>query len=321
MRLPKIVFSLSGFLLVALSPPLLADPPIQPEVKKVTPGKFIRLRQDDDGQPVALQTATARYVPASGEGNLVVDLIGVVHVGEKSYYQKLNKQFEQYDVLLYELVAQQGARPPKGGGKLDNPIAILQQVMKIGLGLDSQMEHIDYSKKNFVHADLSPDQMLKAIKDRGEDGITLFLSLAADLMRTQNLRELEKQKNPNKKELELDIAGLLNDPEAQIKIKKLFAQQLVEQASPEGGLGRTVATILVTDRNEAALKVFQKELANGKKKIAIFYGAAHMPDFEKRLRDDFGLKRQSEQWLTAWDLTRQKSDVEMMLDLIKLLSK
>src|SRR5208283_1693282 len=133
--------------------------------------------------------------------------------------------------------------------------------------------------------------------------------------------ELEQQKNPNKKEPELDIAGLLNDPEAQIKIKELFAQQLVEQASPEGGLGRTVATILVTDRNEAALKVFQKELANGKKKIAIFYGAAHMPDFEKRLRDDFGLKRQSEQWLTAWDLTRQKSDVEMMLDLIKLLSK
>ena len=71
---------------------------------------------------------------------------------------------------------------------------------------------------------------------------------------------------------------------------------------PEGSLGPTITRILVADRNQAALKVFQKELAQGKKKIGILYGAAHMPDFEKRLREDFGLKRAGEQWLTAWDL-------------------
>jgi hypothetical protein len=50
------------------------------------------------------------------------------------------------------------------------------------------------------------------------------------------------------------------------------------------------------------MKVFQKELAKGKKKIAIFYGAGHMPDFEKRLRLDFGMEKKSVQWLEAWDL-------------------
>jgi len=29
-----------------------------------------------------------------------------------------------------------------------------------------------------------------------------------------------------------------------------------------------------------------------------------MPDFEKRLGDDFGLKKDKQEWLTAWDLTR-----------------
>jgi hypothetical protein len=67
-----------------------------------------------------------------------------------------------------------------------------------------------------------------------------------------------------------------------------------------------LTTILVADRNQAALKVFQKELAKGRKKIGIFYGAAHMPDFEKRLREDYGLKKASEQWLTAWDMSRSK---------------
>jgi hypothetical protein len=96
----------------------------------------------------------------------------------------------------------------------------------------------------------------------------------------------------------------------------MMAQQLAEADGP--GLGQTVNTILITDRNGAAMKVFQKELAKGRKKVAIFYGAAHMPDFEKRLREDFGLKPDSVTWLKAWDLQQQpKLGVEDLLKLLK----
>jgi hypothetical protein len=30
-----------------------------------------------------------------------------------------------------------------------------------------------------------------------------------------------------------------------------------------------------------------------------------MPDFDQRLREDFGLKQVEKFWLTAWDLTKQ----------------
>ena len=50
------------------------------------------------------------------------------------------------------------------------------------------------------------------------------------------------------------------------------------------------------------MKVFQQELVKGHKRIGIFYGAAHMPDFERRLTEEFGMRLQSEKWLTAWDL-------------------
>ena len=44
------------------------------------------------------------------------------------------------------------------------------------------------------------------------------------------------------------------------------------------------------------------EMKNGKKKLAIFYGAAHCPDLEKRLLAQ-GYTRKGESWVTAWDLS------------------
>jgi hypothetical protein len=38
----------------------------------------------------------------------------------------------------------------------------------------------------------------------------------------------------------------------------------------------------------------------------VFYGAGHLPDMEKRLGADFGLKREGEKWLTAWSLEKKK---------------
>lgn len=315
--MPRLMRSLFAFLLLTYTAQLRAEPPVEAK-KKSEPSKFVRLQRDKQGRPSHLETTTIRYVSADG-GGVVLDLVGVVHIGDRGYYDKLNQQLGQYDVVLYELVAPQGTVPPKGGKKSDNPLAMVMQMAKFFLGLDLQTECIDYTRKNFVHADLSPEEMAEAIKKRGDDGVTLFLGAAADMLRQQNLAAMKQAQNPGKGE-DLDLFSLLADDEAAIKLKRLLAEQL---GNVEGGagLGQTLNTILVSDRNAAALKVFQKELAKGKKKIAIFYGAAHMADFEKRLRDDFGLKKDSEQWLTAWDINKRKSDAEMLRDLFKLLDR
>ena len=94
-----------------------------------------------------MQTAVVRYVPQdAAHGELSVDLIGAVHVGEKSYYEALNKLFEDYDVVLYELVAPPGTRIPKGGKTSNHPVAMLQNGMKDVLGLEHQLEYIDYTQ-------------------------------------------------------------------------------------------------------------------------------------------------------------------------------
>jgi hypothetical protein len=282
-------------------------------VQKSEPTQFIRLQRDEKKQPIALETAIVRYGPAKGEGDLTVDLVGAVHIGDKEYYKKLNKQLQQYDVVLYELVAQPGTVIPKGGRKKDDVFSFVMQFVKLGLDLELQTERIDYTKKNFVHADLSPEQMAEAIHKRGDDPLTLILGFTADMLRQMNVREQAEKNQPQPKaappvakapdsDSDLDLFSMILDPEAPKKVKRLLAEQFASIESPTGGLGPTLNNILIADRNEAALKVFQKELAKGKKKIAIFYGAGHMPDFEKRLRLDFGLEKKSVQWLEAWDL-------------------
>jgi hypothetical protein len=47
--------------------------------------------------------------------------------------------------------------------------------------------------------------------------------------------------------------------------------------------------------------VLDRELKHGARSVAVFYGAGHMPDLERRLRSRGGTVMRSE-WITAWNL-------------------
>jgi len=196
--------------------------------------------------------------------------------------------------VLYELVAPEDKKPPKEEQRRsDNPVAVLQQGMKVFLRLEHQLEVVDYQKANFIHADLSPEGMKKVMKERGDDQTTIVLGVIADFLRKKNL-DADK---PEPQAPEISLADLLNPN----KFNRMMAQQF-EDAGGDVSLGGTINKLLVEDRNKACIKVLQQQLTAGKKKIAIFYGAAHMPDFDKRLKEDFGMKRTDNEWITAWNL-------------------
>ncbi len=66
----------------------------------------------------------------------------------------------------------------------------------------------------------------------------------------------------------------------------------------EGPNGST----LISGRNQKAVDVLREQIDAGKRKIAIFYGAAHMFDFENRLADQFKMKPVETRWFEAWNL-------------------
>ena len=303
-----------------------AEPPAL-ETKEKDASKFLRMRKNDNGDTVAMQTSIARYRP--DQGDVIVDLIGAVHIGEADYYQKLNKQFDLYDVVLYELVAPQGTRVPKGGKKesTGSPLDLvswMQGQAKTTLGLESQLEKVDYQKSHFVHADLSPTEMGQKMAERGDNALTVGLTAFAEMLRKQNKMAQSATENGVAQMTGADLMDMLDKP---LELKKMMAKQFETSGVMEEGLGDTLNQLLVVDRNAAAMKVLQKQIVSGKKKIAVFYGAAHMPDFEKRMADELGLRPDKHVWIDAWDLTKagesplKGGTTGLMLQMMRQLSK
>ena len=268
---------------------------------------FLRLSRDDGDRPLSLDTAVVSYVEPAGAAAragrrrpLEVDLVAAVHVGGGDYYESLNRLFTEYDAVLYELVAPPNARVPKPGRKPGGAIGAAQQGMKRLLGLEFQLDRIDYAADNFVHADLSPRQFDAAMAKRGETWFGVFSRLMAEAA-----SRAEAGDAPAGGEVTLgDLFGLVFGAEAdrQVRLRRLMAEQFSDMDALTAAFGGEEGSTLITDRNAAALDVLKKRIAAGDARVAIFYGAAHMPDFDARLREDFGLQPRETAWLEAWDL-------------------
>lgn len=264
--------------------------------------RFLRIRRDHKGRPVAMETSVVRYQTKNAEGETVfVDLIGAVHVGQKEYYDALNEQFEQYESLLYELVAPEGTIIPKGG-RVDNdsislnPVGGIQKGLKNLLDLEFQLEKIDYTKDNFVHADMTPTEFAKSMEDNEESLGGYALKAMGQSMAMQAAGK------------DTGTAGMmmaLFSSNKALRMRRVMAQQMIDM---EAGLvmfeGKDGSTI-INHRNAKCMDVLKRELASGKKKIAIFYGAGHLADMEKRLISDFQMNVGGQKWLPAWTLTKR----------------
>ena len=259
--------------------------------------KFIRIVRDKNDEPQAMQTAICRFAPANGKyPGLVVDLIAAVHVADKKYYQDLNKRFQDYDAVLYELVAPEGTRIPKGGGRPSGAVSFLQTGMTQILELEFQLEGIDYSQDNLVHADISPEEFSKSMKERGESVVSMFFRVLGHSM--------AQQAKMSKRTSDARLLSALFSKNRAFELKQILAEQFQDLEGTikvfEGPNGST----LVTVRNQRAVDVLKREINGGRKKLAIFYGAAHMPDLSERLGEQLSLELQQQQWVEAWDLRR-----------------
>ena len=267
--------------------------------------EFLRLTRDEGGQPAALETSIVEYVgDAPRPGGRVrepvqVDLVAAVHLGGSDYYETLDRLFADYDAVLYELVAPPDARVPKPGRKPSGAIGSAQQGLTRLLGLSFQLEEIDYSAPNFVHADLSPKEFDAAMRKRGESWWSMFTKLMQE-----GVARAERGKSTGGDVSLGEVFGLLFGSEQgrQVKLRRLMAEQFTDMEVLTATFGGEEGSTLITDRNAAALTVLRREIAAGRRRIAIFYGAAHMEDFDQRLQEDFGLQPRETVWLEAWDL-------------------
>lgn len=258
--------------------------------------QFLRLKRDQADRPVSLDTAIVRCAPVGGDRRTpTVDLVAAVHIADPEYYRQLNRAFGGYDAVLYELVATDESKTPRPESSTGNhPISLLQSGMKNLLELELQLKGIDYTRKNMVHADMSPEQFARSMRQRGESMMTMFARMLGYALSKPNQSSVGSGN--------AQLLAALFDKNRALALKRILAEQFSDSEDALAALDGPAGSTLISGRNQVALDVLKKELDAGKKKIAIFYGAGHMPDLLRRLRDDFALAPVSTRWLVAWDL-------------------
>jgi hypothetical protein len=294
-------FSLAVVLAHLFSPLMAQDESAATPVEKAPSGEkqavaatdFIRINENE--QVARLQTSVTGYQ----KGDVTVHLIGAVHIADKKYYEILNESFAKYDALLFEMVggeniskkkaAEQEQQEERGGDLQTNLLRGMVNGMSRFLKLASQVEMIDYSAKNFVHADLTAKQFEKKQDAKGESLLSFAMSAA---QQAQN--EGVEQPSPAKL-----FAALLSGNSNMLKLEMMKNlgngdDQITALAGDN---------VIIGDRNSKCIKVLRKQLKKGRKRIGIFYGAAHNPDLEARLFK-MGYTKGGQEWLTAWDVPK-----------------
>lgn len=271
------------------------------EARPEDESKFL-VFEDKGNESGVLKTSIVSYRNKDG---VEVSLVSAVHVGDKKYYALLQEDFSRYESLLYEMIKPEGVNPSERGKESGGSIiSFFQRGMKTALELEFQLDGIDYTKSNFVHADMDPETFFRLQKEKGENLISLMLkSMQAELKR--------QQKGKARAPTMFDLLRAFTSKDSARSLKYLFARQMESMEDVMAGFDGDGESVIVGERNKVCIAVLKKEIKAGRKKIGIFYGAAHMPDMEERLLKELGFSQHGkEKWLTAWDIRQKEPAVK-----------
>jgi len=173
-------------------------------------------------------------------------------------------------------------------------------MIKDALNLEFQLDVIDYTKPNFVHADLDAETFEKMQEERGE---SMTMLMVRQMFQQLANPPKEGDANAQSSEMQLeDLIEMFTRPDGERQIKLLLAKNLAQLEEGGMGLDAMQGTVILTERNKAAMKTLEKTLKEGKRDIAVFYGAAHMPELSTKLVE-MGFHPVAREWRRAWDLT------------------
>ena len=301
--------------------------------------EYTRLIQSDTAESLLQTSIVSLQAPAPAwrfwdRRPTRVDLVSAVHVGDGDYYAQLQRRLDaDYDRVLYEMVADKSAavagqrwRPPPPGSKRRSRsiVGAVQRLASSVLRLTFQLEELDYSKDNWEHADLDLETFQALQKAKGESLLSLAVRLWAaslrNLWKASPVRVLQSllpiplvahlvlhgalSASEEKPLSQSPVVQALLNFDVSSGLKLLLAQQMCGDDASTGLVTRSVDaqhSVILGDRNAAALATLDAALASGARRVAIFYGAAHCPDLEHRLASGpLAMQRVGQEWLPAW---------------------
>jgi hypothetical protein len=269
---------------------------------------------------VALDIALRRFVSMKAPATSIW-LAGASHLGESNYYAGLQMFLDAQPVVLFEGIGAGSKRlrteSPDDGG--------IQSTLANALELSFQLNAINYDRAHFRNSDLTMAGLERlfaggsaAARTEGKEG-------ARNTATAQQFGELLGIMEGSSMLGALLHAGvrfLGSTPKLRAMTKLMLIETLGELKSDMAQMKgappeiQKLLAVIIQERNKVVIDDLRREIAGAAApaSIAVFYGAGHMADLEKRLSTDLGYRPAGEVWLRAMTVnTRQAelSDSEM----------
>ncbi|KAL2929267.1 Kinesin-like protein CIN8 [Bienertia sinuspersici] len=275
---------------------------------------------------------------------LKVDLVSTIHIADKDYFTNLQKELEPYDCVLYEMVASretlENRRNAVAKKKLKssrsrglNILGFIQRQMAQILMLDFQLDCLDYQAENWYHADLDFETFRSLQIERGESIFTFARDMTLKSTKALIQPQIPENLDPWRSKLLqasrilpmplvglLIIGGICTDVGGQASkypeldalsrldfgaAMKVFLAKRLTSEFTQVTADVEEKSVIIGERNKAAVDALQRAIDDGHNKIAILYGGGHMPDLGRRLTKEFDLVPSQVQWITAWVIKKR----------------
>jgi hypothetical protein len=183
----------------------------------------------------------------------------------------------------------------------------LQSQLAEALGLEFQLEAIDYSPAHWRCSDMAMDELNRRLEEKGLD----FEMLGGTLAGSSLPAKLIKVVLGMMKMLDAVTDGAVTDMFKVVMIEMLGDPALIDVSMEQ--LGKGFGEVIIVDRNQVAVDDLKAIIANEPdvKSVAVFYGAGHMSSMVEQLRAQLGYEPVdgSERWLTAMKVDLTKSAI------------
>ena len=264
-------------------PPAVAKSELPKILSHVGQGTTYSRSVQTEPDTYIFQTGYRVFKPASGEGP-EVELLGAIHVGERAYYQQLQKHMDAAECVLYEGVKDETKTYKKltPEEKAKEAAGTAYQKFANLTGRSYQKLNIDYERKQSENCDMTIQQM-RAILDAE---VALGGQGAVDATRAiKKFSFIIKLMRGDSTLFNLAIwVQRMSYNKADLRLKEvLHACEDKQLADPL--LNSRLYKLLVEDRNDHVIKELSHRLKTHSKvkKFLVIYGAAHLPGMEKSL--------------------------------------
>jgi hypothetical protein len=254
------------------------------------PRSWVRVRRDDRERAGSLDVGTGGFERADGRR---VYLVGAVHVAHADTFERQQDLLDSMDLVLWEGVGAK-ERPSAEAMERFDVLAKAQILLKNLLNLEFQVRKpgeltgIDYDRSFWRNSDMSADALQAELDRRGLSIVpneALFKAVFGALFKVVDPAKVPRNESTGRAYRGL-VAPLMADTE-----------RIFSQAGAEG-----LKSVLLEMRNERVMEELANVLAapGAPDRIAIYYGAAHLPGMARALTEEMGFTYLGVHWVEAW---------------------